>query len=365
MIEGKSTDNVALIFYPYFSALDQFARIELSSLQNIINKLSSEVLINYSSSYNSNTLDDVEANSIYYLSKNKIAANWPLSVGAGYAITISLGTNNKIQILLDAYGRSGVIRGCVNGVWNEFIQLPFNLSNNNPSSTISLFSSIGCCGDSFTAGYLYNKPTSDWYDPNYVENGEYPNISYPSVMGRLYGVNTTIYAKGGLTSGAWRTDSKGLPMLLADTPKDLYIIALGLNDKTQNVPIGQETDIDNEPVTQTYLGNMGAIIRDIKVHAPNCKIILCKSLWVYNAGTTVANSYYNYISTPIEILSNHLSIPYIETLDDIFFSSNEYINGLKGLHPTAPLYAGIGKRIGELVSECIFNNPDYFYNFYA
>ena len=232
------------------------------------------------------------------------------------------------------------------------------------ASSIALFETVGCCGDSFTAGYLYNKPDSQWYDPNYVPNGEYPKIAYPAVMGRLNGIDVTPFAKGGLTTGAWRTDAAGLPALLADEPKDLYIIALGLNDKTQNIPIGEEEDIDTEPETQTVLGNMGAIIRSILTHAPNCRIILCKSLWVYNAGESSPNPYYNYISSFVETLSEHTGIPFIETLGDPYFCGDRYVNGLKGLHPTAPLYAGMGKRIGELVGKVVVDNPDYFFNYY-
>lgn len=237
-------------------------------------------------------------------------------------------------------------------------------NNNAVTSSIALFETVGCCGDSFTAGYLYNKTDSPYYDPDYVPNGEYPKIAYPAVMGRLYGIDVTPFAKGGLTSGAWRTDARGLPALLADDPKDMYIIALGLNDKTQNVPIGVEADIDTEPQTETYLGNMGAIIRSILTKAPDCRIILCKSLWVINAGEEAPNSYYNYISGGIETLSAHTGIPYIETLGDAYLCSDAYVNGLKGLHPTAPLYAGLGKRMGELVGQCIIDNPEYFFNYY-
>ena len=231
-------------------------------------------------------------------------------------------------------------------------------------STIALFPNVASIGDSFSAGYCYNKPESQWYDPNYIPNGEYPLIAYPAVMGRLYGVNVTPFAKGGLTTGTWRTDAAGLPALLAADPQDLYIIALGLNDRTQNIPIGEEEDIDTEPETQTVLGNMGAIIRAIIGHAPGCRIILCKSLWVYNAGESSPNAYYNYISEFIEILSAHTGIPYIETLGDAYLCSDAYVNGFKGLHPTPPLYAGLGKRMGELVGKCIIDNPQYFYNYY-
>ena len=246
----------------------------------------------------------------------------------------------------------------------EKLARDLNNSGAIASSTVALFRTVGCCGDSFTAGYLYNKPDTPYYDPDYAPNGEYPAISYPSVMGRLYGVDTAIFAKGGLTTGTFRTDPAGLPALLADDAKECYIIALGLNDHTQNVPAGTESDIDTEPAQETCLGNFGAILRAIENHAPHAKIILCKSLWVMDAGANTPNGYYNYISPIIETLSEHTGIPFIETLYDSYFCCPAYTDGLKGYHPTAPLYAGMGKRIGELVGKLIINNSDYFYNYY-
>lgn len=303
----------------------------------------------------------ITENSFVYVSANYVS-NLPSS-GAWYLWTANLDTNNAMQLAYEAHGTKPYIRAKVAGTWASWGKIGQEAATDVEndiyvSSTIALFPSVGCCGDSFTAGYLYNKPDSQWYDQNYVPNGEYPAIGYPAVMGRLYGVEVTAYAQGGLTSTAFRTASKGLPALLADAPKYLYVIALGLNDKTQNIPIGVEADIDIEPSTPTYLGNMGAIIRAIKAHAPYSRIILCKSLWMVQA-------YYDYISQGVELLSSHLGIPYIETAGDPYFESDEYKNGLKGLHPTAPLYAGMGKRIGELVGRCVIDNPQYFFNFYV
>lgn len=317
-----------------------------------------------------NDLNNAPDNSLVYGSSNTITSHYPSGISTvGYFETITLNSGHKLQIAYGGRGEGVLVRAEVGGTWsewNDFLTQKTGVSKQEAYATscVSLFQTIGCCGDSFTAGYLYNKTDSPFYDPDYVPNGEYPAVSYGKVMGRLYGIDVTLFAKGGLTSTAWRTDSAGLPALNAATAKQLYIICLGLNDRTQEVPIGVEADIDTEPQTPTYLGNMGAIIRAIQSHAPLCKIILMKSPWVYNAGGSTANTYYNYSSSAIELLSSHLSIPYLETLDDPFFCSDAYVNGLKGLHPTAPLYAGMGKRIGELVGKCVIDNPSYFYNFY-
>lgn len=340
----KSTDWTGK-FIPYYTEIDTVARTKLNDAFIHIHDGVTDA-------------DDITEVGYYYLSTNN-TINLPETIGAWYLWMVKLDNNNMMQIAYEAYVRRSYIRAKVLGSWGDWKNLVKESADDSlVTSTISLFPTVGCCGDSFTAGYLYNKTDSQWYDPNYVPNGEYPQIGFPAVMGRLYGIDVTSFAKGGLTSTAYRTDAKGLPAILADSAKDLYIIALGLNDKTQNIPLGVEADIDTEPATATYLGNMGAIIRSIQNHAPLAKIILCKSLWMNS-------TYYNYISDGVELLSSHLGIPYIETKGDPYFESDYYINGLKGLHPTAPLYAGIGKRIGELVGKIVIENPDYFYNFYV
>ena len=352
IIAGVNTNNVAVNFIPYYTAYDRTARSNCNMISSRSLQQADATGIT-----DANNITDIR---YYYLSSNAVE-NLPYT-GAGYLWCIKLDNSNILQLAYDARANSAYMRAKVVNTWGSWQPIEKNALNSLNSlyetSTISLFPSVGCCGDSFTAGYLYNKEDSQYYDPDYVPNGEYPAIGYPAVMGRLYGIDVTAYAKGGLTSTAYRTDSAGLPALLADDPKYLYIIALGLNDKTQNVPLGVEADIDTEPVTPTYLGNMGAIIRAIQTHAPYARIILCKSLWM-------STSYYNYISQGVELLSSHLGIPFLETKGDPYFKSNAYMNGLKGLHPTAPLYAGIGKRIGEKVGKCVIDNPEYFYNFYV
>lgn len=360
--QSETSSIPAYVAYAY--ALDKTARNMNASLSAASLKALSATGIT--------DADDITENSFCYLSGNTVA-NTPSTGAAWYIVTTKFNDNNLLQVAYNARGVSAFIRAKVTGTWGNWAEFTISESSTSyvtkteayETSTIALFPSVGCCGDSFTAGYLYNKTDSPYYDPDYVPNGEYPSIGYPAVMGRLYGVDVTAFAKGGLTTTAYRTDAKGLPALVADTAKDLYIICLGLNDKTQDIPIGVEADIDTEPATPTYLGNMGAIIRAITTHAPLAKIILMKSPWVFNAGGSSANNYYNYSSAAIELLSSHLGIPYLETLNDPYFCSNAYVNGLKGLHPTAPLYAGMGKRIGELVGKCVIDNPEYFYNFYV
>lgn len=351
-------------FVPFYTANDRAARASNADLgaRAIVNRLNTGIT-------DADTITDV---GYYYLSAN-IASNLPETSGAWWLWNTKLNANNMLQLAYEAHGYRAYMRAKVAGTWGTWEQIATGdaiqsrVNKLADTSSISLFQTVGCCGDSFTAGYLYNKPESIWYDPNYAPTGAYPKISYGKVMGRLYGLDVTLYAKGGLTTTAWRTDSAGLPALRADAPKDLYIICLGLNDCTNNnVPLGVPADLDTEPETPTWYGNMGVIIRSIQDHAPMSRIVLLKSPWVYRTVGGSVDSHYTYNSAAIEYIKEHLGIPYLETLGDPFFCGAEYIEGVEahGLHPTAPLYAGMGRRIGELVGQCIIDNPAYFYNFY-
>ena len=241
-------------------------------------------------------MNNLEDNTIVYASTNSVPSHFPNTIfTVGYFMTVALNATNRVQIGVDAYGELMAMRSEVNGTWGAWSRVITDSSAGSiaESSSVALFETVGCCGDSFSSGYLYNKTDSPFYDPTYVPNGEYPKISYPTIMGRIYGCDVSTYATSGVTTGTWMTTSSCLPALLADDPKQLYIIALGLNDKTQEIPAGVEADLDTPPATATALGNWGQIIRAITTHAPNSKIILVKSMWVCNEGYTSPNTYYN------------------------------------------------------------------------
>ena len=230
------------------------------------------------------------------------------------------------------------------------------------AACVAMFEKIGCCGDSFTAGYLYDVPG--------VPRAAYPAVSWPASLGRLYGVKARAFAKPGATTASYLTDPAGLPAAEAAEPQQLYVIALGLNDHTQGIPVGSIADIhdDYNENPATFFGNYGRIIDRLRLHAPKAKFVLCKSFWVLRAGNHArypygVTGYYDYMSAPVEAIAAHYGIPWLETLDDPFFCSPEYADGLIGFHPTGPLYAAMAKRLGELIGAAILKNPDYFCDF--
>ena len=153
--------------------------------------------------------------------------------------------------------------------------------------------------------------------------------------------------------------------MLSDSPKQLYIIALGINDYASlHNKKGTISDIHLDDYTQnadTFYGNYGRILSQLKSHAPNAKIIISKIFIPTNSG-----GYYNWSSVAIEQIANLFNIPFIDTMNSELMKSDEYNNDIdthKG-HPTAPMYVGIASEMRKLVADCIYRNIGYFNDYY-
>lgn len=213
--------------------------------------------------------------------------------------------------------------------------------------SISMFSKIGVCGDSYTSGTLFN-PLA-----------EIEEISWGKIMGRLYGTSVSVFASGGADTNTWQERASCLPALLGAEAKELYIIALGINDAAY-VTLGTIADIhqDYTENPNTFYGNYGRIIDQIKAHAPNAKIALCKVLQPRLGGAA-----YPYSSSAIEEIANHYGISFLETKDSDFLMSDWYLNNLEGGHPTAIEYSGIAKAVASLMEKEMYSNTAYYGNY--
>ena len=223
------------------------------------------------------------------------------------------------------------------------------------SSLVSMFTKIGFCGDSYTKSQIYNQSG--------VSLGYWEKSGYPAVMGRYYGITPSVFAIGGATTETWLTDSHCLPLALSSDPQQLYLLCLGINDKTY-VTKGTIADIKSDYTQNpnTFYGNYGRIIEQLMAHAPNAKFIIVKS-FIPVSDFGMVMGYYDYSSIPCEEIAEHYGFPYLETMDSDFFASPEWVNGRWGGHPTAPLYAGLAKELGRLIGKCIYENYEYFGDF--
>lgn len=220
-------------------------------------------------------------------------------------------------------------------------------ADNVPFFDLALFSKFGVVGDSFASGALY---ISDAYIDNYA-------ISWGQILARKKGTTCTNYSAGGLSTRTWLTHAKGLPSLLASPSEDIYFLALGINDygKLGESYIGTISDITSHAsysaYADTFYGNYGKIIEQIKAHAPNAKLVLFTC-----ANTDTVPALYN---AAIIKIAEHYGIPYIVQAADDFFHSDVYTT-MDGGHPTAIGYAGMACAFERLLNRCVRNNLEYF-----
>lgn len=223
----------------------------------------------------------------------------------------------------------------------------------NSYMSLAMFDSIGVCGDSYTAGAIFNH--SEF-------KGEFEHLSWGKCLERMLGgVSVSVYAQGGTDTNTFLSRSTCMPKLLNETPKNLYVIALGINDAAY-VQLGTIEDIHSDYTTNpnTYYGNYGRIIEMIKAHAPKAKIVLSKVF-----APNVGGAAYPWSSIAIEEIASHYGLPYLETKNDSFLTGEVYTNDImtNGGHPTAPSYSGQAKSLKKLIELAMYNNMKYFFDY--
>ena len=220
---------------------------------------------------------------------------------------------------------------------------------------ISLFETLGIIGDSFACGRVY--PSGKGIDKH--------NISWGQILARKHGIKAVTFACGGLTTETWLSHERGLDLLLSEDAKQLYIIALGINDTSRydkdHTYLGSVSDISTEYYNinpPTFYGNMGRIISNVLNHAPNGKIVLS------TIPRTDKDSFAIINDAIIEI-ANTFKLPYVVSLEDPFFSSAFFLDNKVMGHPTAPLHSGMANAYTRLLNNCMFKHCQYFMEYYG
>lgn len=222
------------------------------------------------------------------------------------------------------------------------------------------FEKFAVVGDSYSSGEIYVADHSQ--SKGYTVADYFPK-SWGQILARKYGATCINLSVGGLTTRTWLTNSHGLTKMLAEKPQELYLCALGINDEISLGAsyLGTIEDITNHEsysdYPDTFYGNYGKIIEQIKSHAPKSKIVLMSMAYLYNA---TEDSF----TAAIKNIANHYNIPFINIKDDAYYAKDSiYKTGQSYNHPTAPLYAGMAKANERLFCQCVVDNYDYFKDF--
>lgn len=222
------------------------------------------------------------------------------------------------------------------------------------------FEKFAVVGDSYASGEIYVADSSQ--SKGYTVADYYPK-SWGQILARKYGATCINLSVGGLTTRTWLTNSHGLAQMLAEKPQELYLCALGINDEISLGAsyLGAIEDITNyessSDYPDTFYGNYGKILEQIKAHAPKSKIVLMSMAYLYNA---TEDSF----TAAIKNIADYYNIPFINIKDDAFYAKNSiYKTGQSYNHPTAPLYAGMAQANERLFCRCAVSYYDYFKDF--
>lgn len=232
--------------------------------------------------------------------------------------------------------------------WNEWS--PINTTNDvTPQSTLyasfTQFPKIGVIGDSYASGEIYIGGSGE----------DYYNLSWLQCIARTCGIVGTNFSSGGLSTRSWLTAPKGLSLVNSSDAQNLYIFALGINDyyALGEDYLGSPDDIKEDYTTNpdTFYGNYAKIIEQVKIKAPNAKLLMLTT-----ANTNAVPMKFN---NAIEYIANHYSIPFARQYEYKFFQSAYYKNMVGG-HPTAMVYSGMAEAFKQIFSDVCVKYQSYF-----
>ena len=233
-----------------------------------------------------------------------------------------------------------------------------DLTSRDYYCAFSLFETIGVVGDSYANGYCGEDPTA-------TAGINHPNLSWPQVLARRHGVDVKNYAWGGMSTATFITNtSYGLPVLTADAPRCLYILALERNDYNRENSgeagyIGSITDITSHSLgsyPDTFYGNYATIIETIQNHAPKARIVMMSG--DYSESNALGHAY----NLAVIEIAEHYGLPCMVQREDIYFQGDNayYREKPAGGHPSAVAYTGMEMAIERLFNKCVKDNIAYF-----
>lgn len=233
-----------------------------------------------------------------------------------------------------------------------------DLTSRDYYCAFSLFETIGVVGDSYANGYCGEDPTA-------TAGINHPNLSWPQVLARRHGVDVKNYAWGGMSTATFITNtSYGLPVLTADAPRCLYILALERNDYNRENNgeagyIGSITDITSHSrgsYPDTFYGNYATIIETIQNHAPKARIVMMSG--DYSESNALGHAY----NLAVIEIAEHYGLPCMVQREDIYFQGDNayYREKPAGGHPSVVAYTGMEMAIERLFNKCVKDNIAYF-----
>ena len=357
--------------FPYFKYNSLYKSIN-AQIQRSINAIATFGPNNITDYIASGDLLDARPNTVYgfYGFTNTTLPNAPAGVFQGILLVYSPSTdldtqNYKVYLLVDSH-KNFYVGSVLTGKkieWNKIandtdvtdidnkITKIENKTNNYLSTSAKnksylMLKSVGCIGDSYTAGYVYN--------PDDGKGHDYKEYSWPSVMESVTGNKYYNYGISGANAKTWQTNGFNL---INNRKCQAYLIGIGINDSTDgtnSLALGVESDIGTD--NDTFYGWYSKLIR--RVHALNEQAyIICMTM-----GTDITDKVDNY-NNAIKIIVNKLAADNKCYLLDLYKYKDYYVNGLGfdfyEFHYTPRGYAIMQDITASALSELINSNNDF------
>lgn len=227
----------------------------------------------------------------------------------------------------------------------------FNVDDTLPTEytgkEISVFDNILCIGDSLMAGGA-NRPSGITQDDTKASR-EVPVSMYsiPTLIKKMYGVETTNWGISGSTTESWY--SANLNSHPSWSGHDAAILYIGSNDYNYVTSQGMSTE-DGATKSYTYLKN---IINKLKTDNVGIRIFLC----TLNPGS-ITGAYGQY---RIPLIAKMRQIaeeePSVFLVDLNIYGKLQLYSAYHNGHPTAIGYQLMASDIGSYISWIIKNNP--------
>ena len=288
--------------------------------------------------------DHAQVGCVHTITDAALVSNLPsVSLNRGTLMTYSYsaaeaGGNEQIFTDLSGTMFTRHRQGGGRGVW--YAWQPLNL----PTALFSMFESAAICGDSYSNGCI---------DVSGVLT-DCPKLSWFNILGRARDVDTELYCKSGATAGAWLTDPDGLAKLQADTTtRQLYVIALGINDGRLSTTLGTIADASASPHPNTFYGNMAEIHDQILIKNPDAKICFITCMRFTAEYTAYTQAIKDLAALYGDLLIDASRMP--------LFKESQYV--LVNGHPVSYLYAEMAYAIEQELTWAILENPSYMQDF--
>ena len=224
--------------------------------------------------------------------------------------------------------------------------------NNYKDNLFASFLKFGVVGDSLASG------ASRATGGNFVTNYDY---SWPQFIAKKLGITAINFSDSGLTTRSWLTSTSGLTKLQNASNKcNSYIICLGVNDaaKLGSNYLGSVEDIDLSDYTQnadTFYGNYGRIISNIKLVQPKAKIFI----FTIPNSNSLYTDFNEAIRDIAELYDNVYLIDLNEDYINLFASGFVHAN-VRGGHFNAIGYNYIGNVLLDIINNYMYNNYSNF-----